>query len=141
MAERELWQAAVLQCLRDALYHPRRGEHTTSSSAPTPPDVRRARVMLERKTAAFRFMCDMAGFDPAFVRDAYLSGRITLDSLKGADDATMAERLTRNPAAPASAPHSAPDAPRRPDIAETANRAPAALPGALRASPSRKDTP
>lgn len=144
MPEREMWQAKVIRHLLDALYEPRRGKRghpKNAGSAPTPLDTQRAQSWLTGNGRNFRDTCEAAGFDPDFVRDAYLSGRITLDTLKGADLDGMVERLTRNPAAPENGPPSAPDAPRRPDIAETATRAPAPVFGPLRActpSPRRK---
>jgi hypothetical protein len=87
MAEEALWQARVIRMLLDALYEPRRGKRRPpkqAGSAPTALDVQRARNWLTDNTAEFRLTCMAAGFDPDFVRSAYLSGRITLDSLKNA---------------------------------------------------------
>jgi len=88
MPERELWQARVLRILGDALYRPRgkakRGAKK-NTSAPTPLDVLMADRMIRTNGAQWRDTCDAAGFDPDFVRDAYMSGRITADGLRYAD--------------------------------------------------------
>jgi hypothetical protein len=87
MPERELWQARVLRILGDALYQPRgKGRRKKKNTgSPSPLDVAQADRMIRDNTAQWRDTCDAAGFCPDFVRDAYLSGRITADGLRYAD--------------------------------------------------------
>lgn len=102
MAEQELWQARVIRMLMDALYEPRRGQRRApkqAGSAPTSLDVQRAHNWITGNGAEFRLTCMAAGFDPDFVRSAYLSGRITLDSLKNAGASMLGEDAARKGAA------------------------------------------
>jgi hypothetical protein len=67
--EQILWQSVLMQAARDA-------------TAPNPGDTETIRAKVEadawfrRGGKQFRQVCMMAGFDPDFIRDAYIGGRI-----------------------------------------------------------------
>ena len=67
--EQILWQSVLMQAARDA-------------TAPKPGDKETIRAKVEadvwfrRGGKQFRQVCMMAGFDPDFIRDAYIGGRI-----------------------------------------------------------------
>ena len=69
---RELWQQVVLLALLDA------GTKSASSSL----DRHQADRWLRSGGADFALVCNLAGFDPAFVRDNYVAGRINLRALR-----------------------------------------------------------
>ena len=66
-AHRTLWQAVLLRAVRDAL-----GDH----EAREPHAQRDAEAWIRGGGRDFRLVCDMAGFDPAHIREAFVSGRI-----------------------------------------------------------------
>jgi hypothetical protein len=68
--EAELWQAVVLRAMMDALAPGRDGI-----------DKSRADTWFRKGDKQFREVCSLAGFDPDFIRDSYLSGRVNYDSL------------------------------------------------------------
>jgi hypothetical protein len=68
-AEQDLWQAVLLQAVKDAV----------TPGAYSEADRRahhEAKAWLERGGEDFREVCNLAGFDPEHVRDCYLGGRI-----------------------------------------------------------------
>ncbi len=73
--EQRLWQEVVLMAVTDA-----------TNPAPHNSEEHRAKVeardWLEDGKSDFRRVCDLAGMDPEFVRDAYRSGRINRDALR-----------------------------------------------------------
>ena len=85
-AETKLWQAVVYQALRDATF--------TSEAKEAKLNQRRADAWLRNGGADFRMVCDLAGFDPPFIRDAYLSGRIDAELLRGGE--SRREETRRN---------------------------------------------
>ena len=68
--EQALWQAVVDQALQDAL-------QSDDDKSITQLQRDGARVWLSRGRQDFDDVCAMAGYDPEFIRDAYVNGRIT----------------------------------------------------------------
>lgn len=66
---RRLWQEVVLKALQDTQL-PRRDR-----------DGRAAREWIEQGGKRFEGVCEMAGIDPDFLRDSYLSGRIDFSKI------------------------------------------------------------
>jgi hypothetical protein len=80
--ERRLWQAVILQAVRDA-------ESATSTRRVATGDNRpmgavHAREWLMDCGADFRRVCALAGWDAEFVSEAFRDGRLTLDRLNEA---------------------------------------------------------
>ena len=77
--EQILWQSVLMQAARDA-------------TAPNPGDKETIRAKVEadawfrRGGKQFRQVCMMAGFDPDFIRDAYIGGRIDGKLLRSSQD-------------------------------------------------------
>ena len=77
--EQILWQSVLMQAARDA-------------TAPKPGDKETIRAKVEadawfrRGGKQFRQVCMMAGFDPDFIRDAYIGGRIDGKLLRSSQD-------------------------------------------------------
>lgn len=72
--ERAIWQEVILQAFQDALRpycrdsEARRAKHE-------------ADIWLRAGGKDFRHVCQMAGFDDDFIRDAYRGGRIKLENI------------------------------------------------------------
>ena len=73
--EQRLWQEVVLMAVTDA-----------TNPAPHNSEEHRVKVeardWLEDGKSDFRRVCDLAGMDADFVRDAYRAGRINRDALR-----------------------------------------------------------
>ena len=67
--EQILWQSVVLQAARDATAPKSKNIYTNRAKI-------EADVWFRRGGKQFRQVCMMAGFDPDFIRDAYIGGRI-----------------------------------------------------------------
>lgn len=70
---RRLWQAVVYNAILDAVFDRRNGH---------PSDPALADKWLRSNCADFREVCDNAGMDPDFVRDAYINGRLDAERLR-----------------------------------------------------------
>jgi len=70
--EQALWQAVVDQALQDAL-------QSDDDKSITQLERDRTRIWLTRGSQDFDDVTSMAGYDPDFIREAYVSGRITPD--------------------------------------------------------------
>lgn len=98
--ERALWQSVIITALQDAC-----------NPLPVNRETRRAKdeaaAWLARGGKRFREVCQWAGFDPDFIRDAYLSGRIKALNLYPANKMTRKRKLPTSgdcvPALPGSA--------------------------------------
>ena len=76
-AARRLFGAVLIRGIRDALSDtPRASVHEGTRLL----EKDAATNWIVRNTKDFREVCDMAGFDPDFVRDAFMSGKITKHS-------------------------------------------------------------
>lgn len=88
MTERTLWQAVVYRGVLDALsLDPR---VMTRTMTPARMDLlkrvqRDAHDWIAAPSRNFVRVCDMAGLDAGFIRDAYLSGRINPQYLRRAE--------------------------------------------------------
>ena len=80
MSARTLWQSVLLTAVHDAL---RPLLPTCSVEARV--DQRRADAWIRRGDADFKLVCTLAGFDPSFLRGAYLAGRIDFEALQASD--------------------------------------------------------
>lgn len=79
--EQTLWQEVVIQAVIDALWA---GNEFTPRGTYAPAATYRgqASAWIEGNSENYRFACEMAGFDPDFLREAFIAGRIDVDSLK-----------------------------------------------------------
>ena len=78
MSERALWAAVVYQAALDATR-----EFPPSLPESERHECRKARIWFEQGGSDFRQVCDLAGYDPDWLREKFLSGLITQDGLKG----------------------------------------------------------
>lgn len=69
MPEQRLWQSVVLQAVRDATAND--SKVVTSQRA-----KRSADAWLRYGGRDFRTVCALAGFDPDFIREKYVSGKL-----------------------------------------------------------------
>lgn len=77
---RLLWQSVLLCAVADALCeNPSRDKNTAGTSVLA---KHQADSWIRGNGRWFRQVCDMAGMDPKFVRDAYIAGRIDRRWLK-----------------------------------------------------------
>lgn len=85
--EKRMWQEVIIRAVIDALWT---GTEYTK-------DGKRKQVALERDKAAawfegnsddYREVCARAGFDPDFLRKAFMEGRIDLAALKSMEAAS-----------------------------------------------------
>jgi hypothetical protein len=77
--EKHLWQAVVFKAVMDATAHdPKNSEDIT--------EQRRADLWIRKGGRDFVQVCTMAGIDPAFIREAYIGGRIDRDTLRAASE-------------------------------------------------------
>ncbi len=96
---RQLWQSVIIRAVLDAarddmdeieadmdddketirIKNVRRRAYNT--------EQRQADAWLRGNSEDFRHVCSLAGFDPGFIRDAYMAGRINVDDLKGGEEA------------------------------------------------------
>lgn len=67
--ERALWQTVIMQALQDAI-------RPYCHDGETRKAKREADIWLRYPSRHFSQVCQMAGFDDDFIRDAYVSGRI-----------------------------------------------------------------
>lgn len=74
--ERELWQAVLFQALLDATNISEFGNSADRLAR------RKAKAWMDRGDKDFRMVCNLAGMDPDFVRDCYITGRISHAALK-----------------------------------------------------------
>ena len=76
--EQTLWQSVVVKAALDA-----------TSNAPSSSDDYLAQKMadawIRRGGSDFKEVCNLAGIDPDFIRDAYIEGRINADLLRAKD--------------------------------------------------------
>jgi hypothetical protein len=79
--EQELWQSVVFQAVVDGL------SPKDTGSAQDRKARREADAWVRAAGPDMREVCGMAGIDPQFLRDAYTSGRISLEAIKSADAA------------------------------------------------------
>ena len=78
-AARRLFGAVLICGIRDALSDtPRASAHEGGWQIQRDAAVN----WIVRDTKDFREVCDMAGFDPDFIRDAFMSGKITKQSFE-----------------------------------------------------------
>ena len=77
IGELTLWQTVLIHGIKDALEGQIREVVTY--------DHRRADAWIRDFRHDFRLVCNLAGFDPEFVRDAYISGRISLERLMASE--------------------------------------------------------
>jgi len=77
--EQRLWQAVVYRAAMDAL-NPTDSDEGLKAQ-------READVWLRRNSKDFRRVCNLAGIDPDFIRDAYVAGRIDAQLLKSVEKA------------------------------------------------------
>lgn len=78
IGERTLWQTVLILGVKEALEGQRKDFDKTI-------DHRRADAWIRDGRQDFRLVCALAGFDPEFVRDHYISGRISLERLIASD--------------------------------------------------------
>lgn len=85
--EKRLWQEVIIRAVLDALW----------TGAEFDKNGRRKQAAIARDKAAawfegnsedYREVCDRAGFDPDFLRKAFMEGRIDLASLKSMEAAS-----------------------------------------------------
>lgn len=76
--ERALWRAVLVRALADAVAPVVMGNESVRGVQDA------ARAWLRGQTADFRMVCELAGYDPAFIRDAWAAGRITAQSMADA---------------------------------------------------------
>ena len=77
--EHRLWQQVVLQAFRDAT-----NDFNESGVSDSAVAKRQSIAWIEGGGAEFQKVCALAGFDPDFLREAFLSGRVDSDALRGA---------------------------------------------------------
>lgn len=70
-----MWQSVVLKAVTDAY-----GIGTGDTHAPHIAR-RQADIWLRGNSPDFRMVCALAGMDPDFIREAYVSGRINVDAI------------------------------------------------------------
>ena len=73
--ERMLWQMVLLTAIEDAMLPARTSKDDIYAK-------RDAQRWLRQGGADFRAVCNYAGFDPEHVRDAYLAGRIQIETTR-----------------------------------------------------------
>ena len=72
--EKRLWQAVLFQAFRDATY--------TGDGRQERIHQRKADAWIRAGGKDFRQVCSLAGMDPAFLRDAYIGGRVDAKLLR-----------------------------------------------------------
>lgn len=80
--EQKLWQTVVILALTEATAVDPYGQERQQAK-------READAWLRRGGKDFRMVCDLAGFDPRFVRDSYIAGRVNGDLLRAAERAEV----------------------------------------------------
>ena len=80
--EQKLWQTVVIRALTEATAVDPYGAEARQAK-------READAWLRRGGKDFRMVCDLAGFDPHFVRDNYVAGRVNGDLLRAAERAEV----------------------------------------------------
>lgn len=75
--ERDMWQAVLVQAFVDATY-PREDLKLQH-------EKRKADSWIRSAGTDFRFVCNLAGMDADFLRDAYVAGRVSRERLRSAD--------------------------------------------------------
>jgi len=79
--EKHLWQAVVFKAIMDATANdPKNGDDIA--------EKRRSDIWIRKGGPDFVQVCTMAGIDPAFIREAYISGRIDRDMLRKEKEAS-----------------------------------------------------
>jgi len=78
--EQKLWQSVVVKAALDATSNP-------SSSSEDHLAQKQADAWLRAGGADFKEVCNLAGLDPDFIREAYIGGRINADLLRSKEAA------------------------------------------------------
>jgi len=73
--EQKLWQSVVVKAALDATAHYPASSEDYSAQ-------KQADAWLRVGGADFKEVCNLAGLDPDFIRDAYIGGRINADLLR-----------------------------------------------------------
>lgn len=86
--EQLLWQSVVNQAILDGQTLQKRmahrspnTEHSIRDAKRTDAELRQADAWIRAGGKHFRNRCALAGYDPDFIREKYLSGKINLDVL------------------------------------------------------------
>lgn len=77
--ERRLWQAVIYQACVDALSNKSESENSEKVRA-----RREADSWIRGAGRDFREVCSLAGLDPDFISEAYVSGKLTRSGLRSA---------------------------------------------------------
>ena len=99
--ETTLWQSVIIQAVRDAAWTP--AEHIPTADGEMSVDAERSRrerdkerreadAWFRRAGKYFRKVCSDAGFDPGFIHEAYVSGRIDIAQLRASEETKRARR-------------------------------------------------
>lgn len=83
--ERAIWQAVIFRALLDATNSIKKTYNGGKQHRYRDLDRLRADTWLRYSGSDFRMVCALAGIDPDFLRDAYVSGRIDPDRLRASE--------------------------------------------------------
>ena len=75
--ERRVWLDVIDRALTDA--------HYTGKRVPDQVEARRTDIWFRTMSDDFQTVCALAGIDPHFLRDAYVSGRINMVDFKASE--------------------------------------------------------
>lgn len=86
--EQRLWQSVIEQAINDGLTLQKRmaqrspnTDHSIRDAKRNEAELRQADAWIRAGRQHFRECCILAGYDPDFIREKYLSGKINLDVL------------------------------------------------------------
>lgn len=86
--EQRLWQSVIEQAINDGLtlqkrmaYRSPNTDHSIRDAKRTDAELRQADAWIRAGGKHFRKCCALAGYDPDFIRECYVAGKINLDVL------------------------------------------------------------